>query len=131
MPNQATDDTTPRHILVVDDDSGVRLSLIIALESDVLEIDEAPDGLSALDLIRTKPFDALLIDVQMPGMTGLELAASVRERNTTLPIALMTGAPTTVPTEARQAMGIDQLFIKPFDLNDVTAWLHTALALTA
>ncbi len=128
MTTHDADPTVPKRVMVVDDDLGVRIAVMMALQSVCLDIEEATDGLSALTLLQTKPFDALLIDVQMPGMTGLELAASVREVKGTLPMALMTGAPSSVSPQARSEVGINQLFIKPFDLDDVQRWLHEVLA---
>jgi len=62
------------HVLVVDDDRDIRGTLRVALEDAGYTVHEAPDGLSAMDLLLTSPFPlVVLLDLMMPRMTGSEI----------------------------------------------------------
>ncbi len=67
------------HILVVDDEADVREVIQLNLEREGYEVATAPDGQAALDLLRAKPFAAVIVDVMMPGMDGLALCRAIRE----------------------------------------------------
>jgi len=66
-------------ILLVDDDSSVLLTLSIALRRCGHNVTVAGDGQQALNHLRRQKFDAMISDIRMPGMSGLELAANVQE----------------------------------------------------
>lgn len=65
-------------ILIVDDEDGLVRSVTEAISDKVAEIDAAPDGKSALDVIRDKDYDILVFDIKMPGMSGMELYRKVK-----------------------------------------------------
>ncbi|MGQ0552185.1 MAG: response regulator [Planctomycetota bacterium] len=66
--------TRPLAVLVVDDDDSVARMVAAVLRRDGLEVAVAADGHAALAALETRPFDAVLTDMTMPGMNGLELA---------------------------------------------------------
>jgi DNA-binding NtrC family response regulator len=67
-------------ILVVDDDETLRLTVRTTLESQSLHVDEAQDGLQAVEMVRSSgPYDAVLLDVNMPRMSGLEALERIKE----------------------------------------------------
>ncbi len=70
---------TNPHILVVDDEADVREVIQLNLVREGYEVATAPDGQAALDLLRAKPFAAVIVDVMMPGMDGLALCRAIRE----------------------------------------------------
>ena len=116
-----------RHILVVDDESALREVLATFLEQYGFTVRTAPDGASALALLQTEPVDVILVDLQMPGISGLEMAVEVHKTNPSIPMALITGTPMAIqPVLLRQA-GISRVFAKPFDLAALIAWLQTLL----
>ena len=78
-------------ILVVDDDRAVRQALDINLGKAGFEVRLAQTGEEAVDLLRDAPADVVLTDLMMPGMTGLELLETVRERWPDTQVVLMTG----------------------------------------
>ena len=63
-------------ILIVDDEPNVRLTYRAALETEGLEVREAPDGLAALDAMSERQFDLAILDMRMPEVSGLELAGT-------------------------------------------------------
>jgi len=78
-------------ILVVDDEEGVRELLRDLLESEGFRVYLAPGSREALSLFEVHQFDGVFTDVGMPGMSGWELAHAIRQRNETIPIAVITG----------------------------------------
>jgi signal transduction histidine kinase len=78
-------------VLLVDDDSLVRASMLLALRSAGYEVEEAGSGADALNALRRAPADVLVTDYAMPGMTGTELAALARAMQPGLPVVLVTG----------------------------------------
>ena len=76
-------------ILVVDDDPQIRRVMRVTLTSQGYEIDDAKDGESALEKVRAQRFDLVLLDMNMPGMGGLEACRSLR-RNSEIAIIMLT-----------------------------------------
>lgn len=111
--------------LVVDDEPAFREVLTVFLEGQGFEVRLASDGPTGLAAFNAEPFDLLLVDFQMPGMTGLEMAAEVRRTNPQIPIALITGLAGTLEAEAVAQAGITRTFPKPFDLNELANWLQS------
>jgi len=65
----------------------------------------------------------ILVDLQMPGLSGLDMAAEVRQTNPSIPMALITATPMAVPPVALKQTGISRVFVKPFNLEELLAWL--------
>jgi DNA-binding response OmpR family regulator len=112
-------------VLVIDDDPSVRAFLSEFLEQEAFEVRIAQDGMQALTIFRAESFDLILVDFQMPGMSGLEVAAEVRKTHPHIPIALITGTAKTLNTDRVARAGITRIFQKPFDLEVVTHWIRS------
>lgn len=112
-------------VLVVDDDFAVGAFLTEFLEQQAFEVCIAQDGARALALFRTEPFDLIFVDFQMPGMSGLEVAAEVRQSHLHIPIALVSGTAKTLNADLVMRAGITRIFQKPFDLDVVTNWIRS------
>lgn len=110
-------------ILVVDDDDTIRDFVCAHLVHLGYESVQAKDGIAALEMISSRPIDAIISDQEMPRMTGAELFASVRERGLDLTkrFILMTGSH---PPEVFQAHPVLR---KPFSNQEFEAALRTAL----
>jgi CheY-like chemotaxis protein/anti-sigma regulatory factor (Ser/Thr protein kinase) len=91
-------------ILVVDDDRATRHILRKVLTNDGFEASVAKDGVAALQALRTRKYDLLLLDVWMPRMNGLELLAKIRTRKSKPRVVVMTSddAPQTLLTAVRE-----------------------------
>lgn len=118
---QVIDDIATLPILVVDDEEVVRRFLRVALESEGYRVEEAvcaEDGLA-----RTEHDDFLMVitDVQMPGMSGLEMQRKLRESAPHLPVVVMTAYPTIERAIEAVRLGAVNFIAKPFG---VTAVLH-------
>src|SRR5207253_10549179 len=77
-------------ILIADDDEVSRQLFAETLEQEGYRVDRAQSGDEALSLLRDELYELLIIDVRMPGMTGLEVTRILHEKNSSLPIIVMT-----------------------------------------
>lgn len=101
-------------ILVVDDEEPVRELLRDLLEHDGCRVYVAPGSREALGLFEVHQFDGIFTDVGMPGMSGWELAHAIRQRNKTIPIAVVTGWGEAVGSDEQKEAGVDWVVAKPF-----------------
>jgi signal transduction histidine kinase/ActR/RegA family two-component response regulator len=101
-------------ILVVDDEEPVRELLRDLLESEGCRVYLAPGSREALGLFEAHEFDGVFTDVGMPGMSGWELANAIRQRNETIPIAVITGWGEAVGSNEQKEARVDWVVTKPF-----------------
>src|SRR5499425_902481 len=113
-------------VLIVDDAQQVRRVLRTALSAEGYTIFEAGAGEEALDSIRTSPPDAILLDVNMPGMNGLETCKEIR-RNSDVPILMLTVRNTEHDKVLALDAGADDYVVKPFGMQELLARLRAAL----
>lgn len=102
-----------RSVLVVDDDAALAKSLQRVLKASGFEVSLAGDGTAAVQMIMSRPFDVVLTDIQMPGMTGVELLGVVRAYDLDVPVILMTGDPTVETAMEAISLGALQYLAKP------------------
>ena len=107
-----------RPVLVVDDDVALSLALRRVLGAAGYDVTVANDGRSAVEAIMHRTFDVVLSDIQMPGMTGVELLKAVRAHDLDVPVILMTGVPTIETAIDAVSLGALQYLPKPTP-NDV------------
>lgn len=81
----------PIHIVLVDNDPAVLHSLSFALRLDGFEVSAYADAAAFLAAPQPQPWACAIIDQDMPGMTGLDVAAALRKRGSTLPLIMMSG----------------------------------------
>jgi len=106
-----------RQILVVDDDAGIRAVLKMALEDEGYLVSLATNGCEALDRIAERAPALILLDLNMPVMTGWELQDRLRNRQSTIPVIFMT-AGSCADVEAMRHHAAGSL-CKPFGLDEV------------
>jgi excisionase family DNA binding protein len=105
----------PSRVLIVDDDDGLRAFLRAALEGDGCVVREAASAEEGLAVLDEELPDLILLDVEMPGMNGLEMLRHVRERHgvETIPVVMFSGK--VEAEEAAQEAGAQAFIGKPFD----------------
>lgn len=103
-----------RKILIVDDEMTVCRSIQKALLSDALEIDTATGGDEALRKEGEKSYDVIVIDLMMPGRSGLDLLKSLKAKNSSAQVIMITGYPTMKTTVQSMQMGAFDYLPKPF-----------------
>ncbi|MGH6997654.1 MAG: response regulator transcription factor [Phenylobacterium sp.] len=97
----------PAPLLLVDDDPAVRTALKFALELDGYEVETFADAESLAARPRLPADGCLVVDLQLPGMDGLELVEALRRRAVQLPALLITTHPTALVRSRAQAAGVD------------------------
>ena len=117
-------------ILVVDDDRAVRESLRRSLSFNGYSVELAQDGLEALDLIAADRPDALVLDVMMPRLDGLEVCRQLRSTGDDLPILVLTARDSVSERVAGLDAGADDYLPKPFALEELLARMRALLRRT-
>jgi len=112
--------TSKETILVVDDEPGPRESLKMILKPDY-EVHTASDGQEALSLIKNKEINVVTLDLNMPGLSGIEVLKEIRKLRPDTEVIIITGFGTL--TNAREAMrfGAGDFISKPFDVSEITS----------
>nr|WP_240940705.1 response regulator transcription factor [Planosporangium flavigriseum] len=113
--------------MVVDDDAAVRDSLSRTLRFEGYEVAAAEDGLAAIDLIRSQEPDAVIMDVMMPRLDGLEACRQMRAEGMLLPVLMLTARDSVGDRVAGLDAGADDYLIKPFALQELLARLRALL----
>jgi EAL domain-containing protein (putative c-di-GMP-specific phosphodiesterase class I)/DNA-binding response OmpR family regulator len=116
-------------VLVVDDDGDLGTLLVLALRRAGLEAAAATDGFEALRMIEAQPVAVVVCDVSMPGMSGLELVRTLRDRpdTSTLPIILMTGSGDGDMVLRALEAGADDFLAKPVRFEELVARVRAHL----
>jgi signal transduction histidine kinase/ActR/RegA family two-component response regulator len=114
-------------ILVVDDEEYVRDLLRDILEKEGCEAIVAEGGRQALSLFDNGDFDAVFTDVGMPDMNGWELSRALRQRNSKIPVAVITGWGEAVGSHERQAAQVDWVVAKPFETPQIVEMAREVL----
>jgi two-component system, OmpR family, response regulator MprA len=117
-------------ILVVDDEPAVQRALERALRLDSYEVELAANGEEALDRIAIKPPDAVILDVMMPGVDGLEVCRRMRAAGDKTPILMLTARDAIDDRVLGLDVGADDYLVKPFALRELQARLRALLRRT-
>jgi two-component system KDP operon response regulator KdpE len=114
-------------ILIVDDESSIRRALQATLSRLGFTIVEAARGEEALALVRSNRFDVVLLDINMPGMTGIDTCKSIRRLFPQLPILMLTVRDAEDDKVEALDAGADDYITKPFQLRELTARIRAAM----
>ena len=116
-------------ILVIEDDALVRKGLVQALRRNGYEVQEAESGTEGLKLAAARQPDLVLSDINLPGMTGLEVLQELRARTETegVPVILMTGEPHKTDARSSMNLGADDYLQKPFSMEQMLATVSARL----
>ncbi len=111
--------TESSRVLLVEDDPHLAKGLLFNLEKEGYEVFLVDNGLSALDQLREKDFDLIILDLMLPKMGGLEVARTIRETNTRFPILMLTAKSSRKDREIGLEAGADDYLTKPFHLPEL------------
>ena len=114
-------------ILVVDDELSIRRALHTTLSNLGFRTVEAARGEEALSLVRTNIFDAVLLDINMPGMSGIDACRSMRSLYPRIPILMLTVRDSEDDKVEALDAGADDYITKPFQLRELTARIRAAM----
>jgi len=107
--------TTAPRILVVDDDRVFRLSTAALLEADGYGVHTAASGQEAVEALRASRFDAMLLDVKMPGADGIAVVEALRLWGDGIPVLMISGFGTVSDAVRALQVGADDFLTKPVE----------------
>jgi DNA-binding NtrC family response regulator len=114
-------------ILVVDDEEIVRLSHIRTLASVHCNVEVVPDGNEALRLMEQRPADVVLLDLRMPGMDGMAVLKTIKQRWPETEVVIITGYPTIETAKEAVRLGAYDYLAKPVGPDDVINVANSAM----
>ncbi len=117
-------------ILVVDDEPAVRTALERALRLDGYDVELASDGRQALDALAASAPDAVVLDVLMPEIDGIEVCRRLRDAGDRTPVLMLTARDRVRDRVSGLDAGADDYLVKPFALEELTARLRALLRRT-
>jgi two-component system KDP operon response regulator KdpE len=115
------------NILVVDDETPIRQALRVTLGTFGFAVREAATGEEALLLLRSERYDAVLLDINMPGMGGMRACREIRRLSPALPIVMLTVRDSTEDKVEALEAGADDYVTKPFHVRELTARVRSAM----
>ena len=116
----------PRTVLIVDDEPTLRETLAEALEQDGLRVVTAADGREALDRFRAEQPDLILLDLMLPGLSGIEVCRIIRQESS-VPILMLTARDSELDKVVGLELGADDYVTKPFSLRELQARIRAVL----
>ncbi|WP_295182257.1 response regulator [uncultured Christiangramia sp.] len=120
-----------KRILIVDDN---RINQVVTkriLEKKDFECEVAGDGTTAIEMVRESNYDLVLMDVNMPGISGLEATSEIRTFNKYLPIVALTAVEVEEIREEIQSAGMSDIIIKPYDVQQFYQIIYKNLSMSA
>ncbi|MDR3683990.1 MAG: sigma-54 dependent transcriptional regulator [Geothrix sp.] len=118
---------TPLRVLVVDDDPGMRDGMAMSLKRSGFFAEQARGGEEALRMVRPGAYDAVVTDLRMPGMDGLQLTARLKAIDPGLPVLLITAFGSLESAREAMRLGAFDFLSKPFSPEELITALHKAL----
>lgn len=109
-----------KKVLLVDDEKLILKGVSFSLVSDGMEVDTASDGEMALQMVREKEYDIILLDIMLPKMSGIEVCEQIRQFSM-VPIIMLTAKGEDADKIAGLELGADDYITKPFNIDEVKA----------
>ncbi|GII78396.1 response regulator MprA [Sphaerisporangium rufum] len=116
-----------RRILVVDDDPAILRALRRGLGAEGFAVETAGSGPAALQAAALDPPDAIVLDVAMPGVSGIEVCAALRDGGAEVPVLMLSAMDEVADRVAGLSAGADDYLVKPFDLRELALRLRALL----
>src|SRR5246127_3063014 len=120
-------DDSQGRLLIVEDDSALRRSLRTTLGVLGFDVGEASNGEDALVRLRMVDYEAVLLDINMPGMGGIETCRRIRRGFTRLPILMLSVRDSEDDKVEALEVGADDYVTKPFQIRELTARIGAAI----
>jgi two-component system alkaline phosphatase synthesis response regulator PhoP len=114
-------------ILLVEDEQALRMTLNDRLRSEGYEVDSAPDGGSGFKKATQEPFDLVVLDVMLPGKSGLDVCREIRAAGIAVPVLMLTARNQMVDKVLGFKIGADDYLGKPFDTRELMARIEALI----
>lgn len=115
-------------ILVVDDEDTLRTVLSQELKGEGYDVETASDGQIAIDTIKKKAFDLILLDIKMPYVNGFEVLKYIKENHKNLKVIMLTGFADLKNAIESKKLGAEDFVSKPYDLVDLLTTIERVLS---
>ena len=112
-------------ILVIEDQSKLASLIQRGLSADGYDVRVAPDGELGLDMINHSTFDLIILDLMLPGISGIEVCQLLRKENNPVPILMLTALSATNNVVTGLDSGADDYMVKPFKFEELKARIRT------
>jgi two-component system alkaline phosphatase synthesis response regulator PhoP len=114
-------------LLLVEDEPGLVMTLTDRLLAEGYQVESATDAPSGLEMASTGSFDAILLDVMLPGGNGMDMCRTLRQRGLVTPILMLTAKGQVVDRVVGLKLGADDYLVKPFDMSELLARVEALL----
>lgn len=114
-------------ILIIEDEADIRKQIARELEKQAYVVDESGDGEEGLYLAKEFPVDIAIVDIGLPGMSGIEVIKKLREQGETLPILILTARDRWQDKVEGLESGADDYLAKPFQMEELVARIKALL----
>jgi DNA-binding NtrC family response regulator len=115
------------NVLLVDDEEMLRNALSIELIDEGYTVDTATDGDEAIDILRNKNYDVILLDIKMPRVSGFEVLKFVQQKSPKTKVIMLTAYADVKNAIEAVKLGACDFISKPYDLDDVLTSISKAL----
>lgn len=115
-------------VLIVDDEKGFLDVLAERMQSRGMEVTTATSAKEALQKLAVETFDAIVLDLMMPEMGGIEALQRIKEKSPDSEVILLTGQPSVARGVEAMKLGASDFLIKPADINELTEKIKLAKA---
>jgi two-component system alkaline phosphatase synthesis response regulator PhoP len=116
-----------RRLLLIEDEPGLVMTLTDRLMAEGYDVESAGDARTALDFATNASFDAILLDVMLPGGNGFDICRTLRQRGNQTPILMLTARGQVVDRVVGLKLGADDYLVKPFDMAELLARVEALL----
>ena len=123
----AGDGSQRPRVLLCEDDKRIRDSIADALGAAAFEVETAERAVDAIQKVMRESYEALLLDLKLPGLGGLDAISVVKRFDESLPIIVMTGHASYEIEQAARAAGIFYYLVKPFSMDELTKAVRAAV----
>ncbi|SEJ21563.1 DNA-binding response regulator, OmpR family, contains REC and winged-helix (wHTH) domain [Propionispira arboris] len=114
-------------LLLVEDEPALQSILLARLKEEGYGTDACSDGLEAWDFLKLTEYDAVILDIMLPGMDGLTILKNLRQAKQTIPVLLLTAKDSIEDRVAGLDLGADDYLVKPFAFAELLARLRVLL----
>ena len=120
-----------KRVLLIEDEPGLVMTLTDRLVAEGYDVASAVDGPAGLGRASTEPWDVILLDVMLPGMSGFDVCRDLRQKGVATPIIMLTARGQIVDRVLGLKIGADDYLTKPFDMMELLARIEVQLRRTA
>lgn len=114
-------------VLVVEDNLDLAASIVTSIEQMQHAVDSIDDGLRAEHMLRSEPYDLVVLDLNLPGQDGLQVLKNIRQHGIELPVLILTARADTDSRVKGLDLGADDYLTKPFHLAELDARVRALL----